>query len=143
MGLENLGGWHLIMIILVGLFVFGPDRLPKAIGDGMRMLRSVRQMARNATGDLSRELGTDIQLEDLRPKTFLRKHLLSEADEAELRKPLQGLYDDVRGVAEHIKRDAQAVATAVNSADSPATSPAGAATPPVQQAVRTSWDDVT
>src|SRR3712207_7174180 len=100
MGIENIGGWELIVLVLVGLFIFGPDKLPKAISDGLRMLRQLREMARNATGDLSRELGTDIQLEDLHPKTFLRKHLLSEEDEAALRKPLQGMYDDLRGRSE-------------------------------------------
>ncbi|GGM56819.1 Sec-independent protein translocase subunit TatB [Dactylosporangium sucinum] len=143
MGLENIGGWEFILIILVGLFIFGPDRLPKAIGDGMRMLRNVRQMARNATGDLSKELGTDIQLEDLHPKTFLRKHLLSEADEAALRKPLQGIYDDVKGVADGVKRDAQAAASAANSVATPASTPAATTPPPSQPAVRASWDDVT
>jgi sec-independent protein translocase protein TatB len=140
MGLENIGGWEFIVIILVGLFIFGPDRLPKAISDGVKMLRQVRQMARNATGDLSKELGTDIQLEDLHPKTFLRKHLLSEEDEAALRKPLQGIYDDVRGVADQVKRDAESAASAAKSVTSPA-----AATPaPAQQpAIRASWDDVT
>ena len=50
-------------------------------------------MARNATSDLSRELGTDIQLEDLHPKTFIRKHLLSEEDEAgDPRRPLDDAY---------------------------------------------------
>ncbi|GAA0740502.1 Sec-independent protein translocase subunit TatB [Dactylosporangium roseum] len=143
MGLENIGGWEFILIILVGLFIFGPDRLPKAISDGMRMLRNVRQMARNATGDLSRELGTDIQLEDLHPKTFLRKHLLSEADEAALRKPLQGIYDEVRGVADGVKRDAQAAATAANSVTSPSTAAAVSTPPSAQPASRASWDDVT
>ncbi|MFD0582694.1 Sec-independent protein translocase subunit TatB [Dactylosporangium darangshiense] len=140
MGLENIGGWEFIVIILVGLFIFGPDRLPKAISDGVKMLRQLRQMARNATGDLSKELGTDIQLEDLHPKTFLRKHLLSEEDEAALRKPLQGIYDDVRGVADQVKRDAESAASAAKSVTSPS-----AATPaPAQQpAIRASWDDVT
>jgi len=141
MGLENIGGWEFIVIILVGLFIFGPDRLPKAISDGVKMLRQVRQMARNATGDLSKELGTDIQLEDLHPKTFLRKHLLSEEDEAALRKPLQGIYDDVRGVAARVKRDAQEAATAAKNIGKEATAPLTAPTP--QPAVRASWDDVT
>ena len=138
MGLENLGGWEFMVIILVGLFIFGPDRLPKAISDGMRMLRNVRQMARNATGDLSRELGTDIQLEDLHPKAFLRKHLLSEADEAALRRPLQDIVGEVRGVADTVKRDAQAAA---NGASTPTPAPAPAAQPAA--AARPSWDDVT
>jgi sec-independent protein translocase protein TatB len=114
MGLENIGGWELIMVILVGLFIFGPDKLPKAISDGVRMLRQVREMARNATGDLSRELGTNIELEDLHPKTFLRKHVLSEDDEAALRKPLQGVYDELRGTADQVKGDLGATASALD-----------------------------
>jgi sec-independent protein translocase protein TatB len=96
MGLENIGGWELIALILLGLFIFGPDKLPKAISDGVRMVRQLRDMARNATSDLSRELGTDIQLEDLHPRTFVRKHLLSEEDEAALRRPLEQAYRDLR-----------------------------------------------
>jgi sec-independent protein translocase protein TatB len=137
----DIGGWEILVIILVGVFIFGPDRLPKAINDGVKLLRQVRQMARNATGDLSKELGTDIQLEDLHPKTFLRKHILSEEDEAALRKPLQGIYDDVRGVADQVKRDAQEAATAAKNIGKEATAPLTAPTP--QPAVRASWDDVT
>jgi sec-independent protein translocase protein TatB len=114
MGLENIGGWELIVIILVGLFIFGPDKLPKAISDGVRMLRQLRDMARNATSDLSRELGTDIQLEDLNPKTFLRKHVLSEDDEAAIRKPLRGIYDDLRGTADRVKADLTETASALD-----------------------------
>ena len=91
---ENLNWWEIVALLLLALLIFG-DRLPKVIADGLRMLRNLRDMARNATSDLSRELGTDIQLEDLHPKTFIRKHLLSEDDEEALRKPLQGVYDDV------------------------------------------------
>ncbi len=99
MGLENIGGWELVCILLLAFFIFGPDRLPKMIAEGVRMLRQLRQMARNATGDLSRELGQDIQLDDLNPRTFVRKHLLSEADEAALRKPLTDLRAQARETA--------------------------------------------
>ena len=78
----------------LALLIFG-DRLPNVIADGLRMLRNLRNMARNATSDLSRELGTDIQLEDLHPKAFIRKHLLSEEEEQALRRPSRA-YDDVR-----------------------------------------------
>jgi sec-independent protein translocase protein TatB len=115
MGLENINGWEVMLIVLIGLFIFGPDRLPKAIGDGLRMLRSLRQMARNATTDLSRELGTQVELEDLHPKTFLRKHLLSEDDERALRKPLQEAYDDLRGVATSVNETAADAAPATTN----------------------------
>lgn len=99
---DSIGWWEMLGLLLVAMFVFGPDRLPKAISDGVRMLRQLREMARNATGDLSRELGTDIQLEDLHPKAFVRKHLLSEEDEAVLRRPFDDLYREVRGGADSL-----------------------------------------
>src|SRR5215468_5670480 len=111
-GLENLDGWKLLVLLLLGIFIFGPDKLPKAIADGVRMLRNVRDMARNATSDLSRELGTDIKLEDLNPKALLRKHLLSEEDERALRQPLEELYrdvtSDVKGLTAEVKDTAAA-----------------------------------
>jgi len=95
---ENLNFWEIGVLLLLALFIFGPERLPKVIGDGLRMLRGVREMARNATRDLSREMGTDISLEDLHPKTFIRKHLLSEEDEAQLRRPFEDAYHDVKQI---------------------------------------------
>ncbi|HEX6075212.1 MAG TPA: Sec-independent protein translocase subunit TatB [Micromonosporaceae bacterium] len=97
---ENLGWPEIIGLLLVALFILGPERLPKVIGDVLRGLRKLRQMARNATSDLSRELGTDVRLEDLHPKTFLRKHILSEEEEARLRRPIESLYSDVRDIAQ-------------------------------------------
>jgi sec-independent protein translocase protein TatB len=102
---ENLGGWEILALILVALFIIGPERLPKVISDGLGLLRKVRTMARNATSDLSRELGTNIELEDLHPKTFLRKHLLSEAEEDALRKPFQDVFKDVKGTADALNND--------------------------------------
>src|SRR5881227_2261222 len=115
-GLENLNSWHLMVLVLLGIFIFGPDRLPKAIADGVRMLRNLRNMARNATSDLSRELGTEISLEDLNPKALLRKHLLSEEDEQALRKPLEDIYQDVKKDISGIRSEAHEVAGGIRSA---------------------------
>lgn len=119
--LENIGGWELIVLILLGLFIFGPERLPKAIGDGLRTVRQLRQMARNATADLSREMGTTIELEDLNPKTFLRKHVLSEADEQALRRPLENIYNELRDTTDAVVDTARL--------DSPSSSPSTATVP--------------
>jgi sec-independent protein translocase protein TatB len=112
--LDNLDGWKLVVLILIGIFIFGPDKLPKAIAEGVKMLRNLREMARNATGDLSRELGTDIQLEDLNPKTLIRKHLLSEEDERALRKPIEDLYQDVKKDLTGVQSELKSVAETVN-----------------------------
>jgi sec-independent protein translocase protein TatB len=123
---ENLNWWEIGALLLLALLIFG-DKLPNVIADGLRMVRNLRNMARNATGDLSRELGTDIQLEDLHPKAFIRKHLLSEEDEEALRKPLRGIYDTVKsdldGVKDEIK-DAAASADIRTPASAPASTPA-------------------
>jgi sec-independent protein translocase protein TatB len=101
---SNLNWWELIALALIALFIFGPERLPKVIGDGMRMLRGLRNMARNATNDLSRELGTEVRLEDLNPKTFIRNHILSDEEQQALRRPLDDLARDVRGVESDLRR---------------------------------------
>src|SRR5690349_4281476 len=124
---ENLNWWEVGALLLLALLIFG-ERLPKVIGDGLKMLRGVRAMAQNATSDLSRELGTDIQLQDLHPKAFIRKHLLSEDDEAALRKPLQGLFDEVKqdltGVRDDIADVARAADLRTSAEHAPAPQPA-------------------
>jgi sec-independent protein translocase protein TatB len=91
----NLNFMEIVGLLLLGLFIFGPERLPQVIGDAARMLRGLRQMAQNATSELREELGTDLDLDDLNPRTFVRKHLLSEDDEERLTRPLRDVYRDV------------------------------------------------
>ena len=110
---QNLNWWEIGALLMLALLIFG-ERLPKVLGDGLKMLRGLRAMAQNATSDLSRELGTDIQLQDLHPKAFIRKHLLSEEDEAAIRKPLQGLFDDVKADLSSVKADLSEVASAAD-----------------------------
>jgi sec-independent protein translocase protein TatB len=115
---QNLNWWEIGALLMLALLIFG-ERLPKVLADGLKMLRGLRAMAQTATSDLSRELGTDIQLQDLHPKAFIRKHLLSEEDEAAIRKPLQGLFEDVKQDLNGVKSDLSSVAAAadLDSAD--------------------------
>ncbi|MGC4865194.1 preprotein translocase subunit TatB [Micromonospora sp. DT53] len=141
--LDNLNWWEIGALLLLALLIFG-DRLPAVITDGLRLVRNLRNMARNATGDLSRELGTDIQLEDLHPKAFIRKHLLSEEDEAAIRKPLQGVYDNLRADVSGVHNDLKDVANAADLRSNDARS-SGTATSssPSAPAPRVSYDDAT
>ncbi|MFF4211794.1 sec-independent translocase [Streptomyces sp. NPDC001796] len=64
-----------VMIILL----FGPDRLPEVIQKVTGFLRKVRAFSEAAKEDVRSELGPefkDLELEDLHPKTLVRKHLL-------------------------------------------------------------------
>ncbi|MFC0507844.1 preprotein translocase subunit TatB [Micromonospora costi] len=138
--LDNLNWWEIGGLLLLALLIFG-DRLPTVISDGLRMVRNLRKMASSATSDLSRELGTDIQLEDLHPKAFIRKHLLSEEDEQAIRKPLQGVYDNLRADVTGVHDDLKDVANAADlrSGSRPSTATGNAPAP----APRVSYDDAT
>lgn len=112
--LSNLNFWEIIGLALLALFIFGPERLPKLVADAARLLRNLRNMARNATQDLSRELGTEVRLEDLHPKTFLRKHLLSEEDEQTLRRSFEDAYLQLRRPVDEAYQDIKSIAAEAN-----------------------------
>jgi sec-independent protein translocase protein TatB len=83
-GLNNLGLGELLVIAVLGLIIFGPDRLPKAVKDLTSMLRQLRTMARGAASDLKAELGpemADLDLRTLNPRRFVEDALFGE-DEA-------------------------------------------------------------
>lgn len=100
---SNLSGYEIVLLLLLALIIFG-DRLPQVVADGMRMLRNLHRMARTATSDLSRELGTDLTLEDLHPKTFVRRHLLSESEQEALTRPFKTVSDDLRRHTDDLRR---------------------------------------
>ena len=83
----NLNAWEIIVLVLLALFLLGPERLPKLVGDAVRLLRRLRAMARDATDGLSRELGTQVTLEDLHPKTFIRTQLMGDDDDDKSDRP--------------------------------------------------------
>src|SRR5688500_4314550 len=82
-------------LAVVALLVLGPDKLPKFAADAARFIRQVRRMANTARDDVRRELGPELQgisLDDLNPKTALRKHVL---DDLELDKDIDDDDSDV------------------------------------------------
>jgi len=127
----GINGWEFLVLLLLAMFIFGPDKLPKAISDGVRMVRNLRDLARNATSDLSRELGTEITLEDLHPKTLIRKHILSEEDEQAIRRPIESLYRDVHKDVTGVRGDLQQVAQDVDIRHKPVTAGGPSSVAPV------------
>jgi Tat protein translocase TatB subunit len=55
----DIGLGEIIVIVVIALLVFGPDRLPGMAADAARMLRQVRQMAASARKDLKDAAGLD------------------------------------------------------------------------------------
>jgi sec-independent protein translocase protein TatB len=71
----------LLVLGVIAMLVFGPDKLPQVARDAGRMVRQLRGLAQQARSDLKAELGDtigDLDLADLNPRTFVRKHLLED-----------------------------------------------------------------
>jgi sec-independent protein translocase protein TatB len=79
----DLSMWKLMVLGVIALIVFGPDRLPQLARDAGRTLRQLREMAQTARTELKAELGDTVgefDFSDLNPRTFVRKHLLDDLD---------------------------------------------------------------
>ncbi len=83
---ENIGWGEILVLIVAGLFILGPERLPEAAAWLGRTVRKVRDFATGARQQLRDEVGTDFEefrkpIEDLRnlrnfdPKHVVRQHL--------------------------------------------------------------------
>ncbi|MHB1877448.1 MAG: sec-independent translocase [Streptosporangiaceae bacterium] len=83
----DLSIWKILALLLVGLVIFGPEQLPKFASQVGRALRDLRRLTESARSDLADSLGQefrDFDLEDLNPRTFVRKHLLDDDIASEL-----------------------------------------------------------
>ena len=73
----------LMVLAILAVVIFGPDQLPRVAAQAGRTLRELRRMADGARRDLAEGLGPEFQdfdIADLNPRTFVRKHLLDDAE---------------------------------------------------------------
>ena len=87
---ENLGWGEIAVLLVLALFVFGPERLPTLAAEAGRGLRRVRTYVKGMTEDLKGELGPelgDVDLTSLNPRAFVAKHLLSDDEDDAPRRP--------------------------------------------------------
>jgi sec-independent protein translocase protein TatB len=88
---NNLGWEEILVLAIIGLIVFGPDRLPKAAQDAAALLRQLRTMARGAANDLRAELGpemADLDLRSLHPRRFVEDALFGDDEPSTATVPL-------------------------------------------------------
>lgn len=88
---SNLSWEHVLVLLIVGLVVLGPERLPGAIRWTATAVRQVREYLSGATSGLREEFGTDFddfreplaelqRLRGMTPRAALTKHLLDGDD---------------------------------------------------------------
>lgn len=83
----GIGFPEMLVLGVVAIIVFGPERLPEFARTAANFLRSMRRMVSNAQNDLRNELGpefADLDVRDLNPRNFVRKHLLEGIDDDDL-----------------------------------------------------------
>jgi sec-independent protein translocase protein TatB len=82
----GISGLELVILAVLALLVFGPDKLPGVAQDAGRMVRQLRKMAQEAREEVSgafpefSDLGLD-GISDLDPRQFVRKQLLEEKED--------------------------------------------------------------
>ncbi len=138
-------GWGEILIILaVGVFVLGPERIPVAVRWVTETMTKLRGMATNAQSDLRREIGPELDelrrqvadlqsskefqdlksLRNVNPRNFIQKNVLGDQ--------FAGGVTGFLGLTGEGDAAAQANAAAVVSEEAGSTSAAAAgAAPPV------------
>lgn len=80
----DVGAAEFVVLAIVAIFIFGPDKLPDVARQAGKVLRSARTMLVNARSQLSDELGPDfanVDLRDLNARSLVQKHLLGDLDE--------------------------------------------------------------
>ena len=80
----DVGLGELTVIIVNAVLVFGPDKLPEFGRQAGRLVRQLRNLARNAQTELRNELGpeySDLRIADLDPRQVIRRHIQEALDE--------------------------------------------------------------
>jgi sec-independent protein translocase protein TatB len=91
---ESVGWGEILVLIVAGLFILGPERLPAAAAWLARAIRQVRDYASGARDQLRGELGPEFDelrkpLEELRglrnfnPRTAVRRTLFDDSPPAQ------------------------------------------------------------
>jgi sec-independent protein translocase protein TatB len=89
---DSIGWAEVLVLVLAGLFILGPERLPSAAAWMGRTVRQIREYASGAREQLRSELGPEFDelrkplddlrtIRDLNPRRMMSKHLLEDFDD--------------------------------------------------------------
>ena len=112
--LLDINGPEFVLLLVLAIILFGPERLPELARKAARVLRYVRTMAGTAQEQLSKELGPgfeDLDLRDLNPRTFVQKHLMDDVDPI-----IADVKSEITDVGSTVKGSQSDVAAAINGA---------------------------
>ncbi|MFD7446887.1 Sec-independent protein translocase subunit TatB [Streptomyces sp. NPDC059909] len=88
----DIGPLEIVTLLVLAVILLGPEKLPTAVSTVARNMRRLREFSQSAQADIRAELPPELQgmaLEDLNPKSLVRRHLLS-AEGLNLPEPASG-----------------------------------------------------
>ncbi len=85
----DIGIGEIVIVAVIGLLVFGPERLPRAAADAAKWLKQIRTMASGARQDLADSAGIDLSetvdtvksLQEFHPRRLAANLLKDDPDE--------------------------------------------------------------
>jgi len=100
--LFDVGAGELLVIVLLAVVLFGPEKLPDLIKKTARVIKYLRDVANSATDTLKTQLGpefADLTPADLNPKRLLERTVLKDvqADLDAIKAQVTGLKTDLDG----------------------------------------------
>lgn len=93
----GINGWEAIVLLVLGVAILGPDRMPEYAAKLARLIRKARVMAEGAKGQLRDQLGPeydDINWRQYDPRQYDPRKIVRDALMEPLDLATAGLRDD-------------------------------------------------
>ncbi len=97
MGFMGLGAPEMLIIAVIALVIFGPNRLPEVAGQIGKVVRDIRKM----TGDLTSELEKNADLKDIKDA---------------VQKELGGIQSQINSASAAVNKEVKSATSAINAA---------------------------
>jgi sec-independent protein translocase protein TatB len=111
--LLDINAPEFVLLIVIAVILFGPERLPDLARKAARLLRYLRTVAGSAQQQLSKELGPEfdnVDFRDLNPKAFVQKHLLDDVEPI-----IADVKSSVADVGKTVKNSSADIKETINS----------------------------
>ena len=82
----NIGSGEFLGLFVLAVILVGPERMPRVASDAAKLYVKLRNLAQGLTHELRSNLGPgyeDLDVKDLHPKTFIKKHITSVVEQAD------------------------------------------------------------
>jgi sec-independent protein translocase protein TatB len=99
MGFLGIGAPEMLIIVVIALVIFGPNRLPEVAGQVGKVVRDIRRM----TGELTSELEKNADLKDIKDA---------------VQKELGGIQSQVNAASASLNKEVKSATSTINSATS-------------------------